>query len=107
MRHRLSAAALAAAAVAGTLSAASPANAAPAPAPVEAAAAAPSCFTYIDYGIVSPSQWIRYRNDCAYTYTVRLDVRLLPDPSCQTVSPGEIVRFSWSVATGHRGLVLC
>jgi hypothetical protein len=75
--------------------------------PVETATAI-SCVKKIDGGtqdIIYP--WARVRNDCAWTYDVKVIWRNGPDGPCRELSPGETMRTISTPGASYQRVDLC
>ncbi|MEU7853897.1 hypothetical protein [Nonomuraea sp. NPDC049141] len=75
--------------------------------PVEAETAI-SCVKKIDsgrYDIIYP--WVKVRNDCAWTYDVKIIWNNGPDSPCKELSPGETMKNISSPGASYQRVDLC
>lgn len=75
--------------------------------PVEAETAI-SCVKKIEsgtYKIIYP--WVRVRNDCAWTYDVKIIWNNGPDSPCNEMSPGETMKNISSPGASYQRVDIC
>lgn len=55
--------------------------------------AAADCFKKVDSGrTITGNPWVKVKNECAWTYDVKVVWKYGPDSTCKELSPGETIR---------------
>lgn len=66
------------------------------------------CMKVVDSGItIDLQKWVRVKNNCAWTYDVKVVWNNAPDGVCKSLSPGK-TRYSEAIPSGsYEGTAIC